>query len=347
MSSLLTGNTSLLSTLIYVILFVGSTFLFLFWGPRMQVFTVLREVKTSMEKLSGLREKSRKEALDYLIVNCKAPKEVQQRLEQTLEYFTIMPVDMDPSGLVGKVEHVIRLQDDRMRDEIRRMAPQADAIQVSVAQNILEVATSLNQVFKIVRHFYIQGQKTKSYFILVQLQMIMPMLLQEADALVSAIDAFKEAQPIGDGLGPMVVGKFMLGKDKITIERETVYSKTEYKGRTLLVMKAEGPIGTVGRPHIGVEKLLNDPNNKVNALIMVDAALKLEGEITGEIAEGIGAAIGGIGVEKFRIEKAAVGSDIPMYAVVVKQSLIDAISVMKKEIAEASDMTATVVRTGT
>ena len=174
--------------------------------------------------------------------------------------------------------------------------------------------------------------------------MIMPMIIQEADALVSAIDAFKEAEPIGDGLGPMVVGKFMLGKEKITIERETVYSNTEFKGRKLIVMKAEGPMGTVGRPHIGVEKLLSDPNSKVDALIMVDAALKLEGETTGEIAEGIGAAIGGIGVEKFRIEKAAVGKDIPMYAVVVKQSLIDAISVMRKEIAEASDKTIAVVQ---
>lgn len=342
--SALVGNTSLLSTLVYVFLFVGSTFLFLFWGPRMQVYTVLREVKGSVEKLSNLREKSKRAAFDYMTVTCKAPKEVGQRMDQTLEYFTIMPVDMDPSGLVGKVEHVVRLQDDRMRDEIKRMAPQADAVQISVAQNILEVATSLNQVFKIVRHFYIQGQKTKSYFILVQLQMIMPMLLQEADALVSAIDAFKDAQPIGDGLGPMVAGKFMYGKEKLTIERETVYAKTEYKGRNLIVMKAEGPLGTVGRPHIGVEKIMTDKEHKINALIMVDAALKLEGENTGEIAEGIGAAIGGIGVEKFRIEKAAVDAEIPMYAVVVKQSLIDAISVMKKEIAEASDKVVAVVQ---
>ena len=75
-------------------------------------------------------------------------------------------------------------------------------------------------------------------------------------------------------------------------------------------------------------------NNHVSALIMVDAALKLEGEKTSEIAEGIGAAIG---VEKYRIEAQAVKAGVPMYAVVVKQSLIDAISVMLKEIAEASD----------
>ena len=332
------------STVIWILSFVILTAVSFLWAPRIQSMMVLRDVKSNLQKLTELKDKSKKEALDYLATTCKATKEVQPRLEQTLEYFTIMPVELDPSGIVGKIEHVTRLQDDRIRDEIRRLAPQADKVQVSVAQNILEVATSLNMVFKIVRHFYIMGQKTKSIYVLIQLQMIMPIIIQEADALISAIDAFKSAQPIGDGLGPMVAGRFMLGRDKIEIERETVYTKSEYKGRSLLVMKAEGPMGTVGRPHIGFEKLVQDPNNNVSAIIMIDAALKLEGENTGEIAEGVGAAIGGIGVEKYRIEAAAVNAKVPLYAVVVKQSLIDAISVMRKEIAEASDKAVAVVQ---
>jgi hypothetical protein len=331
-------------TILYVLLFVGSTFIFLFYGTRIQAMVIMGDVRKSLEKLQGLKEKSRREAVDYLNNVCKAPTNAQGRIDQTLEYFTIMPVDMDPNGIVGKLEHVVRLQDDRVRDEIRAIAPQADKVQMSVAQNMIEVATSLNLIFKIVRHFYIMSQKTKSYFILAQLQMIMPIIVQEADALVSAIDAFKLAQPIGDGLGPMVAGRFMLGKEKIEVERETIYAKTEFKGRNLLVLKAEGPMGSVGRPHVGVEKILSDANNNVKALIMVDAALKLEGENTGEIAEGIGAAIGGIGVEKFRIEAASTSKGIPMYAVVVKQSLIDAISVMKKEISDASDKVIAVVQ---
>jgi hypothetical protein len=342
--SQLFGNTGSIGTILYVLLFVGSTFIFLFYGTRIQAMVIMGDVRKSLEKLQGLKEKSRKEAVDYLNNVAKASTNAQARIDQTLEYFTIMPVDLDPNGIVGKLEHVVRLQDDRVREEIHAIAPQADKVQMSVAQNMIEVATSLNMIFKIVRHFYIMSQKTKSYFILAQLQMIMPIIVQEADALVSAIDAFKLAQPIGDGLGPMVAGRFMLGKEKTEIERETVYARAEYKGRSLIVLKAEGPMGSVGRPHIGVEKLLEDPNNKVNYLIMVDAALKLEGENTGEIAEGIGAAIGGIGVEKFRIEAAAVAKNIPMYAVVVKQSLIDAISVMKKEISDASEKAVAVIQ---
>jgi hypothetical protein len=331
-------------TLLYFLFFAGFTAVTFLYAPRIQSMMVLSDVKKNLEKLTILKDKSKKEAVDYLTITCKSPKEGQQRIEQLLEYFTIMPVDLDPSGIVPKIEHVVRLQDDRMRVEIKKIAPEADRLQVSVAQNILEVATSLNQMFKIVRHFYIQGQKTKSIYVLIQLQMIMPMLIQEADALVSALDAFKAAQPIGDGLGPMVAGKFMYGKEKVEVDQETLYAKAEYKGRNLLVLKAEGPLGSVGRPQTGVEKLITDPNNQVAAMIMIDAALKLEGENTGDIAEGIGAAIGGIGTEKFRIEAAAVKANIPTYAVVVKQSLIDAISVMRKEIADASEKVIAVVQ---
>ncbi len=338
------GGSSFTTTALYILSFVILTAVSFLWAPRIQSYLALNDVKKNLEKLTVLKDKSKKEAFDYLTTSCNAPKEIQQRLDQTLEYFTIMPVDMDPAGIVGKIEHVTRLQDDRIRQEIARLAPRADKIQLSVAQNILEVATSLNMLFKLVRHFFIQGQKSKSIYVIIQLQMIMPMIIQEADALVSAIDAFKAAQPIGDGLGPMVAGRFMLGHDKVEIDRETVYAKSGYKGRNLLVMKAEGPMGTVGRPHTGLEKLISDDTNKINTIIMVDAALKLEGENTGEIAEGVGAAIGGIGVEKYRIEAAAVKKQIPMYAVVVKQSLIDAISVMRKEISEASEKVVAVVQ---
>ena len=57
----------------------------------------------------------------------------------------------------------------------------------------------------------------------------------------------------------------------------------------------------------------------------------------------LGAAIGGIGVDKFRIEEVASGHNIPLYAIVVKESLIEAISVMKKEIAETVDKVLVIV----
>ena len=51
----------------------------------------------------------------------------------------------------------------------------------------------------------------------------------------------------------------------------------------------------------------------------------------------LGAAIGGIGVEKYQIEEVATCLGVPVYAVIVKQSVVDAITVMRKEIADSFD----------
>ena len=150
-------------------------------------------------------------------------------------------------------------------------------------------------------------------------------------------------QPIGDGIGPMIVGKMMLGKEKRLAAKETVWAESEYNGRQVYLLKAEGPTGTVGRPGEAINRLATDLGMKVDAIIMIDAALKLEGEKTGDVAEGIGAAIGGIGVEKFQIEEVATRLNIPVYAVIVKQSVQDAITIMRKEIAASFDKVTNVV----
>ncbi len=291
----------------------------------------------NLGKLQNYKQGSRKELLDYLTNVCRVQtKELPAEVDRMLDYFTIIPENIDPAGVVGKIEQVIRLRDDRLKQEIKDLAPQADEIQRSVAENILEMAAFLLQVYKIIRHFYIQGQKLKNPYMLAAAQMSLPILLKEAEASYGAIESFKNSEPIGDGAGAMAVGKLMIGREKFKIARDTVYAKLEYKGRTMFLVKAEGPMGTVGMPDEAVQKLLADKTNGIKAIIMIDAVLKLEGETTGEIVQGIGAAIGGIGVEKFRIEEAATNSHVPMYAVVVRETMLDNISVMTREIAEGA-----------
>jgi hypothetical protein len=63
----------------------------------------------------------------------------------------------------------------------------------------------------------------------------------------------------------------------------------------------------------------------------------LEGEKSGSRAEGSGSAIGGIGVERYQIEDVATKFNIPIYAIIVKQSIQDSITIMRKEISDSSD----------
>jgi hypothetical protein len=92
----------------------------------------------------------------------------------------------------------------------------------------------------------------------------------------------------------------------------------------------------VGRPGDALEVILS--KNKPDIIIMVDAALKMEGEDSATISQGFGAAIGGIGTERFQIEDMATKNNIPIFAIVVKQSVKEAITLMTKDIADKADI---------
>src|SRR5215472_1537354 len=208
------------NSIFYILLYVVPFFLFFFYGSRLQTYNALREIGSGLNKLKVMKDKARKEAIDYLVNVGKAPTDPAQRVDQFLDYVTIMPVDMDPAGLVGKLDHVVSTNNDRVRAEVGALLNQNNPVTVSISENLLEVATSLNQIHKIVRHFYLLGKKTNSYFTLIQLQMLMPMIIQEADALLNAVDSFKMGQPVGDGIGPVVVSRYMAGKEKRVVAKD-------------------------------------------------------------------------------------------------------------------------------
>jgi hypothetical protein len=182
---------------------------------------------------------------------------------------------------------------------------------------------------------FLTAKKQNNYPLILPLQMVLPFIMEEAEAIKNAIPAFKLGQPVGDGIGPMVVGKMMLDSKKEVVAFHTVLAHSEYDGRKLFLLKAEGPGSTVGRPGDAVEKIISE--NKPDIIIMVDAALKMEGEDSATIAQGFGAAIGGIGTERYQIEDVATKNNIPIFAIVIKQSVKEAITLMTKEISDKAD----------
>ena len=215
------------------------------------------------------------------------------------------------------------------------MFSEINTLEVTKVQNLLEIVTTLQLLHKVVRHLFLTAKKQNNYPLILPLQMMLPFIMEQAEALKDAIPAFKQVQPIGDGIGPLIVGEMMLDTKKQKAEFETVYSESEFDGRKLILLKAEGPYATVGRPGEATESLVE--KFKPNVIIMIDAALKLEGEDTGSIAQGFGAAIGGIGIDRFKIEAVATKYDIPIFAIVVRQSVKDAITLMKKEISDQTE----------
>ncbi len=329
-----TGDSisQILSILFYVVFIV-----FLFYGQRIQMYVMIREVEGSLYKLKYIKEEGRKITIETIKEIGKPQTDPAVRVDRYLEYFTIQPQSMDPAGIVYKLDHILDVRDARLKDEVKIMAPASDEVQVNNLENTLEAAMALNFIYKVVRHYYIQGKKTLSLYIIMQLQMILPLVMKEAEAYASALKAFAYGQPIGDGAGPLVAAKLMHGYETRKVPKDCVVATVPIEGRTALVVKAEGPGGNVGKPGDAVKAVIDENEGKIAAVIMIDAGLKLEGEMVGEVAEGIGAAIGGPGVDQYKIEEALVEYHIPIYAVIVKEDIGDAVSPMRKEIADSAD----------
>ena len=309
--------------------------LFVFYGQRIQLYVTSGEIKKALKKLDGFKGESRNDLIIYVKKNLKLDDDPTEKIDKFLEYFTIMPVDMDPNGIVDKVRHTVRMREDYTREHIKLLSPQITDLELTKVQTLLEIASSLQMIYKIVNHMFLTAKKQNNYPLILPLQMLLPFIMEHAEAMSKSIPAFKTGQPIGDGIGPMVVGKIMLNCEKETIAFETILAKTDFDGRKLFLIKAEGPGSTVGRPAEALETIVS--NSKIDAVIMVDAALKMEGEESASVACGFGAAIGGIGTERFQIEEIATQKNIPIFSIVVKQSVKEAITLMTKQIAEKSN----------
>ena len=217
---------SLLSYVFFIVL--------IFYGQRIQMYVMIREVENSLHKLKYIKEEGRKNAIEAIKEVGKPTADPSARVDRYLEYFTIGPQSMDPAGIVYKLDHILDVRDERLKEEVRLMAPASDEVQINNLENTLEAAMALNFIYKVIRHYYIQGKKTLSLYVIMQIQMILPMVMKEAEAYSSALKAFAYGQPIGDGAGPLVAAKLMHGYEVRKLPKDCVMATVPFEGRTHL-----------------------------------------------------------------------------------------------------------------
>jgi len=325
----------------YILLFA----ILIFYGQRIQFHLSMMEMGGILKQLQFMANHARKISRDELAKFTDDPS-LDEKIDRLINSFVIFPESMDPAGIVKKIEHIMDVREAKFLDDVRRMLTKdIEEAKLRNYSNMLEATLVLNLIYKIIEHYYLLAKKTKNFFLMAQLQMIVPLIFNEAKSYILAIEAFRLGTPIGDTIGPYVVHKLINDEKSKLIEHKPEYVKDtdiyviERGERKIYVVKARGPGGNVGKPGEAIKKLLSSlkkGKKTVAGIIMIDAALKLEGEKTGTVSEGIGAAIGGIGVEKFKIEEIATKYSTPIYAIIIKQSIAEAISTMKKEIADST-----------
>jgi hypothetical protein len=310
------------------------------YGQRIQMWQWLKQIEAGLYDLKKLSNKSREIAIETFKRYGREEAEIGEDLDRWIDYFTIMPVDIDPAGVLKRLDHLLDERRDRFVEFVMEVAPEASESERQSLENTLEVTQVLNLIFRIVRHFFILGKKTNSQLVIMQVQMQLPEIMMLAKAYYDAIDAFSENKPIGDGIGPLIVTR--LAREyggtpdnyKDELSREVGYYEVDVEGRTVYAVRATGPGGTVGKPGFAIQKLVED-KGKIARIITIDAALKLEGENLGRVSEGTGAAIGDPGPEKYAIENAATQNDIAIEAIVIKEDEAAAVGVMDKKLLDS------------
>ena len=343
MSLTLPSTTDILSIVMNVA-YVGFFIFTFFFSAKLQAFKTTRNLSKALTKIGGMRDKAKKELISALPKDVATDKATNARVDKLMQFFTIRPSTMDPKGVTHRFEHLLNNTDQRVKEEIKSMAPQANEQQLQNLQNLVEVTQELHKMYKFVRQYYIMGKKSASQFSLVEIEMKLPSILEEAEAYDAFTEAFRTGKPIGDGIGPLTASRLMASQEKFDVAQETVGAETSIDGRRLIVIKAKGPGGSVGKTGDGILNLMEKYQGNIALVIMVDAALKLEGEESGTVAEGVGPAIGGPGLEQFKIEEVAAKYKVPVYAVVVKQSVKEALAPMTPAIEKAADEVAVAVK---
>lgn len=329
-------DLSLQNIIIWIILIGGMSVLYMVFMPQLmglQSRFAIRGARKSLDKLKKWSDDSQKTALKEISKHGRTRRDVESDFDDFLEFFAIQPVSEDPTGVLDRLEHLLDVRKKRFEDAVERLAPEADSEEAANLEMTIEGALANYTLYKVVRHFTSVAEKTNSMQLATMLQMMLPMLEKMAEAYHTATKAFSEEKVIGDGIGPMIATN-LIGENSTEEEiKDTVYSKTEIEGRRAYIIKAKGPGGRVGKPGELIKKLAR--NRKLDRIIMIDAGLKLEGEESGKIVEGVGAAIGGPPTEKHKIEELATRRNIPLDAIVIKESLKEAITPMSDSLSKS------------
>lgn len=333
-------DISLESILVWIVVLLLLGFVWSYFTPYLLTFQsrlVIGQVRKSVNELEKWAKEGRRIALSTITKYGRPKRDIEKDFDNFLEFFTIEPVSDDPAGVIQRLEHVLDVRKKRFEGAVARFAPNADEETAANLEMIIEGAMASYWIFRVVRHFMLLAEKTKSYQLIMILQMQMPILKEYAKAFLDATKTFADGKPIGDGVGAMVAAKLMDNASYKELVKDTVYAETKFDGRKLIVVKAKGPGGRVGKPGELIARLIK--RRKVKRIIMIDAGLKLEGEASGHVIEGVGAAIGGPPTEKYKIEEVAVKHGIPVDAIIIKESFKEAITPLNKRLAKAVDLT--------
>ena len=160
-----------------------------------------------------------------------------------------------------------------------------------------------------------------------------------------------DSKPIGDSIGPLSLHQFIQESNQsdsnekdesseklvpsVTNLTETMIGQSiSFENRECICVRAKGPAALTGNPGQALKQVFiqcENENKDIKLILSIDLILRLEGENSGTIAQGIGVAIGGGSSEhldQYQIETLAINHNppIPTESIVCRESLEESVN---------------------
>ncbi|MBI5332892.1 MAG: DUF1512 family protein [Candidatus Aenigmarchaeota archaeon] len=306
----------------FVILFV-----FIILYPRIMLSQMIWKLEQSAKKLEELSDKGNTICSKRTDIHTK---EMKEKINEFTDFFLVEPSSLDPYGIVQKIDQLIRQTEDRFTEFVDEHASKKTAVERQQLNYGLRAAIGLRQLAKIVRHNVELAKKFKNLQIAMIIQMQMPIIEKFAESELKGVESFLNGWPVGDSIGPMYAASLI--DEAVEIAPGTMAGHTKIEGRECFVLKAKGPEPHLGRTDEAINKLMKKHN--FSRIITIDAGLKMEGETSGKVAEGVGFAMGGYSQREL-IENTLLPKKKPIDGIIVKVGLFDAIAPMQKEVMDS------------
>lgn len=328
------GDTGFLGILLNVLVFAA---FFMFVLPRI----MLAHIKSKAQGAADLLETNAEEA-EQLFLNGVTPQPTEgmrERMKPMKNMVLSPPTDLDPAGIVPKLEQLLDFSDDKMERFVEELADrELEDEELNDLSMAFKGVYGCQQIYVITRHFKELIEKSGNFLLSYQLgqmlQMVLPFYEEIAEAQRDATEAFVNGVPIGDAVGPMVAASFVEETEEPEEAAEDVITaEEEVEDTTVHVVKSKGPGARLGKYGEAIEQVIAD--NDIERILFVDAGMRYEGEETGTVVDGAGVMMGGPGVEKFKIEEIAEEHDIPLDGMIIKQTAAQASQPMHSKIYDA------------
>ena len=316
-------QTDIFGTVIWFVIL----FIFIILYPRIMLSQMIWKIEQSARRLEEMSEKANTMCSKRTNANTK---EMREKIDDFTDFFVVEPSGLDPYGIVQKIDQLIRQTENRFTEFVDEHASEKSAIERQQLNYALRASIGLRQIAKIVRHNVELAKKFKNLQIAMIIQIQLPLIEKFAESELKGTECFLNGWPVGDSIGPMVAASLV--DEMIEIAEGTMAGHTRIEGRECFVLKAKGPEPHLGRTDEAINKLMKKHN--FTRVITVDAGLKLEGEKTGRVAEGVGFAMGGYSQREL-IENTLLPKKKPIDGIIVKVGLFEAIAPMPKEVMDS------------